>query len=66
MTKTRGDILLEVAKYEHGLLSKEEESKLIHAMYGKLENIWKVIFVMEEKFPEFKDLAEMLRKGMES
>ena len=63
---TRSDVLLEVARYEHGILSKKEESQLIHAMHNKLEDIWKVVFVMEEKFPELKDLAAMMRKALES
>ena len=56
---TRSDIFLAVAKHE--------PDDLLRALHAKIENVYHVLFVLEEEKNEvFHTLAETIRKALES
>jgi hypothetical protein len=62
---TRSDILLAVAKAESSEPHNQEMITLIHKLYHKTENVYKIVFELE-KDPHLKELGEYIRKALES
>jgi hypothetical protein len=62
---TRSDIVLAIAKAEISEPHNQEAINLIHKLYRKTENVYKIVFALE-KDPRFKELGEYIRKALES
>lgn len=67
---TRSDLLFEVCKCRGELSSQaqpteKDKQALISSMYNKIENAYKIVFMLEAD-KDFKPLGEELRKALES
>lgn len=70
---TRSDLDLEIARLDYGddtAKAKVNRDDLIHTMYQKIENVYKILFALEQ-FGEtegkvFRHVAKLLREALES
>lgn len=60
---TRSDLVLEIVRLDK--MSDEDKTRLIHHMHKKIENAYKIVFMLEAD-ETFAPLGKNLREALES
>lgn len=66
---TRSDLLLAVNKIHNSACPIDDTRKLIYQMHQKIENVYEILFDMEEfakTDPIWQPLADKIREALES